>query len=228
MTPPEGSAGAFAPAAPVGGTDTDAAIHAAQQTSVQLDELSAAVADNKSQLESLNEALAQVANVAQEIDHIAKQTNLLALNATIEAARAGEAGKGFAVVANEVKTRAGQVADATTDIEGHIGSIMGASERTGSSINDIDTRMQDMRGVTSAIASAIQQQSAATSEISNNVQQTASGAKDISANCAEITAASEKTGTGAKGVLDSARGLSQEADQLRASVKEFLEKIAAA
>jgi len=116
MTPPEGSAGAFAPAAPVGGTDTDAAIQAAQQTSVQLEELSGAVADNKSQLAGLNEALTQVADVAQEIENIAKQTNLLALNATIEAARAGEAGKGFAVVAGEVKALSGQTSNSTEQI----------------------------------------------------------------------------------------------------------------
>ena len=178
--------------------------------------------------EELEGAAQRIEEVASFIKDIANQTNLLALNATIEAARAGEAGKGFAVVASEVKALAGQVADATSDIEGQIGSILGASERTGTAIRGIDTRMSDVREVTSAIAAAIQQQSAATSEISTNVQQTAGGAQEISSNMSQISQASEKTGSGAREVLESARSLTQEADQLSHSVKEFLERIEAA
>ncbi len=64
----------------------------------------------------LRRELDRVAEVAAEIEAIAKQTNLLALNATIEAARAGEAGKGFAVVASEVKVLSGQTSKATEQI----------------------------------------------------------------------------------------------------------------
>src|SRR3546814_4236714 len=50
-----------------------------------------AVSVIEGQLTGLQEALAQVAQVAKGIDAIAKQTNLLALNATIEAAQIGRA-----------------------------------------------------------------------------------------------------------------------------------------
>ncbi len=68
------------------------------------------------QIEALRSEVENVANMAGQIEAIAKQTNLLALNATIEAARAGEAGRGFAVVAGEVKQLAGQTSKTTAEI----------------------------------------------------------------------------------------------------------------
>ena len=67
-------------------------------------------------IQSLQVEIQAVANVADQVQAIAKQTNLLALNATIEAARAGEAGKGFAVVASEVKQLSAETSKATGQI----------------------------------------------------------------------------------------------------------------
>lgn len=66
--------------------------------------------------QNLDDEVANVNEVAQQISGVAKQTNLLALNARIEAARTGDAGKGFAVVANEIKDLAAQSGEATKGI----------------------------------------------------------------------------------------------------------------
>lgn len=71
----------------------------------------------------LEEDIQAVANVADQVQAIAKQTNLLALNATIEAARAGDAGKGFAVVATEVKSLSDETRKATDQIGATLKSL---------------------------------------------------------------------------------------------------------
>ncbi len=81
-----------------------------------LERIAEAIRSSEQELDLLRSEIGKVANVAGQIEAIAKQTNLLALNATIEAARAGDAGKGFAVVAGEVKALAGQTSKATTEI----------------------------------------------------------------------------------------------------------------
>jgi len=149
-----------------------------------------AVEDAAAKVDSLADASAQIGQIVESIEAIAKQTNLLALNATIEAARAGEAGKGFAVVAGEVKNLANQTAKATDDIRNRIShlrtemsTIVVSMENGAKAVKEgeevIATTGDGMRaigeqiaGVTSKmqeIASILSQQSEASTEVAQGV-----------------------------------------------------------
>jgi hypothetical protein len=80
------------------------------------DQAFAAMDDIETGTTVLKEDIKTVANVADQVQAIAKQTSLLALNATIEAARAGDAGRGLAVVASEVKLLSDETRKATDQI----------------------------------------------------------------------------------------------------------------
>ncbi|MGE5503079.1 MAG: methyl-accepting chemotaxis protein [Actinomycetota bacterium] len=181
-----------------------------------------------STVRSLSESAARIGEVVNLITDIASQTNLLALNATIEAARAGEAGKGFAVVAGEVKNLATQTARATEEIAQQISAVQGSTKDVVAAIEAIVRRIGEINDIAASIASAVEEQSAATQEIARNVQQAASGTQEVADNIGGVTVAAGNTGSAASEVLDAARALHQQADQLKSEVGLFLTQVRAA
>ncbi|RMG37829.1 MAG: hypothetical protein D6720_02580 [Gammaproteobacteria bacterium] len=112
----------------------------------QVVEVAESANNGSTTVQRLDEAVQAIQQFTDTIAEISDQTNLLALNAAIEAARAGEQGRGFAVVAEEVRSLAAKTADATQQIEEHVGSISGYSRETKEGLEgmvEASARMQD-------------------------------------------------------------------------------------
>lgn len=115
----------------------------------------------------------EISKIIGVIDEIAFQTNLLALNAGVEAARAGEAGRGFAVVAQEVRELAQRCASAAREIKGLISQSSGQVQNgvglvneAGTALDKIISRIVEINGIVTTIASAAANQSGGLREVS--------------------------------------------------------------
>jgi methyl-accepting chemotaxis protein len=178
------------------------------------------------QITRLTEAVQEIGDVVNLIQHIAGQTNLLALNATIEAARAGESGRGFAVVASEVKSLAVQTAKATEQIAVQIAAVQSSTSGAVEAIRRNTGRMQDIDRHTSAVAHSLEEQNNATREISHNVSSAAEQTKGVVAVLHEVTHAANNT----RGAADTVRTASEAVDaatvDLRQRIETFLRSVA--
>ena len=176
----------------------------------------------------LTQAAARIGDVVQLITSVAAQTNLLALNATIEAARAGDAGRGFAIVAQEVKALAAQTAKATEEIETQIQGMQLATTELVSAIKDVGATIAQISAIAEEISVAVKAQGTMTGGIAGNVEQAASGTAEVAANIAKVSLGAVETGSASTQVLQAARSLSSESQQLRAAVERFLGTVRAA
>ncbi|MQX35406.1 HAMP domain-containing protein [Roseospira navarrensis] len=225
----EGRASAAADASRSAAGNVDGVAAAAEQMAASIREISRQVSGASdiahraaSQAEATNDRIQGLAQAADEIgtvvrliSDIANQTNLLALNATIEAARAGEAGKGFAVVAGEVKTLAGQTAQATQQIGAHVGGMQAATREAVDAIQAIVAVIGEINEITTAVSAAVEQQTASTGEISQGAVQAAHSTQEASDNIGEVSSAAELTGS-RTGEVETA------ADEVRGRVQQML------
>lgn len=201
----------------------------------QVLEASRVAGDAVSQAENTDRDINQLAGSAQRIGNVikligavAEQTNLLALNATIEAARAGEAGSGFAVVASEVKALATQTARATEEIGSQIAEMQEATSASVTAIKKIGTIITKISGISATISGAVEAQRVSTQEIASHIQHAADQSGAVAASIADVSLGASETEIASARVLEAARTLSSESNNLKGEVDRFLDDIAAA
>jgi methyl-accepting chemotaxis protein len=139
------------------------------------------------------EASHKIVDVVKLISSVASQTKLLALNAAIEAARAGEAGKGFGVVANEVKSLAGEAAQATEDISSQIRAIQTATSGAAAATTAAATTIRELYAVADGINRAVEVQHDATVQIATSVSTAVEGTNAVTGSVAVIAEAASGT-----------------------------------
>jgi methyl-accepting chemotaxis protein len=175
----------------------------------------------------LDRAVSDIQASAKMVETIAAQTNLLALNATIEAARAGEAGRGFAVVAQEVKLLAAQSANATSEIQQRIGSILQVTDSVVGAIDQMGHTIDRVDEASLSIASAVEQHNVTTAEITARVEATANRAEEVARQINDVSLMADSTDEVAMTLNSLAEKLAEEANSLRHESERFMARVAA-
>jgi ammonium transporter, Amt family len=135
---------------------------------------------------ALGEASDRIGAVLEAIRKIAAQTRMLALNATIEAERAGPAGRGFAVVASEVKRLADDTAAATEQIEGRIEDIRGGTGLAVEAISAISDVIDEVNHAVGGISGSADAQIGVTDAIAARMSDAETRSGDMAGRIREV------------------------------------------
>jgi methyl-accepting chemotaxis protein len=177
---------------------------------------------SKETIDNLARSAKDIGEIVSVITSIAEQTNLLALNATIEAARAGEAGRGFAVVAQEVKTLATQTAKSTDQISQKVNEIQTTTQRAVTSLSNIAIAIEQLDGVTTAIAAAMEEQRSASESFTISVRGTNDAVGEVASRMSDIALSIDQTSSFAEMVTNVAENMRGSSQRLKNDIPQIV------
>lgn len=190
----------------------------------------------------LQDNMASINQLLNDISVIASQTNLVALNASIEAARAGEHGKGFAVVAEEVRKLSAKTRETAENVFLIVDKINESTQNTmdqatigkdsienGSYIMDeLKTSFDDMQNGFQALYSEISEESNYINEVVENYDKIMNAIKNIaeisldhSATAEEISASIEEQNAHLQLINNQMNSLKNDSATLREKVSNI-------
>lgn len=179
-------------------------------------------------VEQLTDKAGQIREVIAMIEEVARQTNLLALNAAIEAARAGVHGRGFAVVAAEVKTLAGQTAQAASVVQQRIAQVDDALSQAAAAISTIGAGIGNVEQAATEITTMVGSNANLLGSLGDTVSRISDVTGTAAIAMAEIAEANMQSVAQADMGALSARDLVQRIAALQSEAGAFVARLRAA
>ncbi|EMQ2877992.1 nitrate- and nitrite sensing domain-containing protein [Vibrio navarrensis] len=179
-------------------------------------------------MRELDKDTQSIGQIVDTISAVSDQTNLLALNAAIEAARAGEHGRGFAVVSSEVRDLAQRSQQATENITKLLDRIRDNTKRSVENMDKSQTAGTDTYHSVDVVRSSVENLETAIEQINQHISSIASATieqskasemvdKDVDV-LAEIA---HQTGNQANGLNEIVKGYQSEVQEMQTQLSAF-------
>ncbi|MCZ6588720.1 MAG: hypothetical protein O7B24_12320, partial [Alphaproteobacteria bacterium] len=112
---------------------------------------------------------------------------------------------------------------ATDEIASQISMIQGSTMDSVTAIKNISDAVHKINDMTTTIASAIAEQDAVTQKIAHNAQNASTSTIEVTSNIVEVSRSTKESGAAAKSVLQVAKRLDAQSDELQNAVSQYLE-----
>ncbi|RQG91403.1 HAMP domain-containing protein [Natrarchaeobius halalkaliphilus] len=170
---------------------------AAQEALESMSETETEARQAVEEIRTLESEVGQIDDLIDRIQQIAEQTNMLALNANIEASRSasGRDGDGFGAVAQEIKELSSDAKAAANQIENRLESIRGQTVRSAEEVEATSARLEAAHEQVDRAVTALEEIAAYADETNVGVQEISAATEEQAATTQEVVAIVDEAAT---------------------------------